>query len=69
MSEQHNLRKFVLAFSVMLTSGVGFLLLGMLIDIKIISKYDYTPISFTVIFLLGGVILGVLLVFRFLHRK
>jgi ABC-type transport system involved in cytochrome c biogenesis permease subunit len=53
----------------MLTSGVGFLLLGMLIDIKIISKYDYTPISFTVIFLLGGVILGVLLVFRFLHRK
>ena len=58
------MNKTLTAFSVVALFAVGFLLLGMFVDIQVILKYDYTPISFTFTFLLVGVLVGVLLVFK-----
>ena len=43
--------------------AVGFMLLGIFIDIQIILKYDYSPISFTFTFLFIGALIGLLLAF------
>jgi hypothetical protein len=57
-------RKILISLGVVLLFAVGFMLLGMFIDIQIISKYDYTPISFTFTFLFGGVLIGLLTAFK-----
>ena len=54
----------MIAFGIVLLFAVGFLLLGMFIDIQIILKYDYTPISFTFTFLFIGALIGLLLALR-----
>ncbi len=60
----HNVRKAVMAFGVVILFAVGSMLLGIFIDIQIISKYDYTPISFTFTFLFGGALIGLFLALR-----
>ena len=57
-------RKTLTALGVGLLFGVGFMFLGMFIDIQITSKYDYTPISFTFTFLFFGALIGFLLAFK-----
>jgi drug/metabolite transporter (DMT)-like permease len=57
-------RKTLIALGVVLLFAVGFMFLGMFIDIQVISKYNYTPISFTFTFLFGGALIGLLLAFR-----
>lgn len=59
-----NVRKTVIALGVVLLFSAGFMFLGMFIDIQIISKYDYTPISFTFTFLFCGALIGLLLALR-----
>ena len=58
------MNKTLTVFGVVALFAVGFLLLGMFVDIQVILKYDYTPISFTFTFLLVGVLVGVLLAFK-----
>jgi len=53
-----NARKALIVLSAFLLFAVGFMLLGIYVDIQIISKYDYTPISFTFTFLLCGALFG-----------
>ena len=57
-------RKTLIALGVVLLFAVGFMLLGIFIDIQIISKYDYTPISFTFTLLFGGILIGLLSAFK-----
>jgi drug/metabolite transporter (DMT)-like permease len=63
------MRKTVIAFGVVLLFAVGFMFLGMFIDIQIISKYDYTPISFTFTFLFCGSLIGLLLALRTVSHR
>ncbi len=44
-------RKTVIALGVVLLCAVVSMVLGMFIDIQVILKYNYTPISFTFTFL------------------
>lgn len=60
----HNVRKTAISLGVVLLFAVGFMLLGMFIDIQIILKYNYTPISFTFTFLFGGALIGVFVALR-----
>ena len=53
-----------IAFAVVLLVAVGFMLLGIFINIQIITKYDYTPISFTFTLLFVGTVIGFLLAFK-----
>jgi hypothetical protein len=64
-----NMRKAVTAFGVALLFAVGFMLLGMFIDIQIILRYDYTPISFTFTFLFTGILVGLLLALRSVSHR
>lgn len=41
-----NVRKAIIVLGVVLLFAVGFMFLGIFVDIQIILKYDYTPISF-----------------------
>jgi peptidoglycan/LPS O-acetylase OafA/YrhL len=52
----------------MLVCAVGFMLLGLLIDISIILKYDYTPISFTFTLPFIGALVGFFLAFLIVRR-
>jgi hypothetical protein len=52
----------------MLVFAIGFMLLGMFIDIQIILKYNYTPVPFTFAFLFGGALIGLLLAFRIIRH-
>jgi len=63
------MRKTVTAIGIVLLFAVGLMFLGMFIDIQIILKYDYTPISFTFTFLIGGLLVGILLARRILNRR
>ena len=63
-----NVRKTMLVLGLMLLFSVVFMFLGMFIDIQIISKYNYTPISFTFTFLFGGALIGLLVAFRTLRK-
>lgn len=58
INTSRNVRKALIVLSVVLVFAVGFMFLGMYVDIQIISKYDYSPISFTFTFLLGGALFG-----------
>jgi hypothetical protein len=60
----HNVLETVMALGIVLLSAVGFMLLGMFIDIQIILKYNYTPISFTLTFLFSGALIGVFVALR-----
>ena len=64
-----NVRKTLIALGVVLLFAVGFMLLGMFIDIQVVSKYNYTPISFTFTFLFVGALTGLLLAFRTLRHR
>jgi hypothetical protein len=64
-----NMRKAIIVLGVMLLSAIGFMFLGIFIDIQIILKYDYTPISFTLTFLFVGALIGFLSAFRFVRHK
>lgn len=63
------MRKIVTALGIVLLFAVGFVVLGIFIDIQIVLKYDYTPISFTFTFLFLGITIGVLLAIRTVTRK
>ena len=56
--------EILIAFAVVLLVAVGFMLLGIFINIQIITKYDYTPISFTFTLLFVGTVIGFLLAFK-----
>lgn len=64
-----NVRKTLIALGVVLLLAVGLMLLGMFVDIQVISKYNYTPISFTFTFLFAGALIGLLLAFRTLRHQ
>jgi len=66
---KRDVHKTVIALSVVLLFAAGLMLLGMFIDVQIISKYDYTPISFTFTFLFCGILIGVLLALRTLNHS
>lgn len=53
-----------MALGIVLLFAVGFMLLGMFIDIQIMLKYNYTPISFTFTFLFLGALIGIFLASR-----
>jgi hypothetical protein len=57
-------RKILVALGIVLLFAFGFMLLGMFIDIQVITKSNYTPISFTFTFLFGGALIGLLLAFK-----
>jgi hypothetical protein len=61
---KRNVPKTIVAVGIVLLFAVGFMLLGMFIDIQVVLKYNYTPISFTFTLLLCGVLLGVFLALR-----
>lgn len=61
------MQKIILGFGIVALFSVVFMLLGIFIDIQIILKYDYTPISFTFIFLLIGSIIGLLVTLKKLN--
>jgi len=53
------LKHKIIGFLVALFVASGFTILGMLLDIKIITMYDFNPFgSFTLIFLCVGIIVG-----------
>jgi Ni/Fe-hydrogenase subunit HybB-like protein len=60
MKIRSTLKCRVIGFCTGLLVAMGFAILGLKIDIKIISMYDYNPwgISFTLIFLCVGLITG-----------
>jgi len=64
-----NVRKAMIVLGVVLLFAVGFMFLGIFVDIQIILKYDYTPISFTFTFLFVGALIGFLSAFRILRSK
>ncbi len=55
-----NLRFQVVGFVTGLLVTVGFTVLGLMIDIKIITMYDYNPwgMSFTLLFICVGLVTG-----------
>ena len=57
-------RKSMIVLGIVLLCAVGLMLLGIFVDIMVILKYDYTPISFTFTFLFMGILIGLLLAFR-----
>ena len=61
--------KVMIVLGVVLLFTVGFMLLGIFIDIQIILKYDYTPISFTYTLLFAGALIGFLLAFRIVKHR
>jgi len=63
-----NVRKTLIAIGIVLLFAVGLMLLGMFIDIQIVLRYDYTPISFTFTLLFIGAIIGLLLAFKTLRN-
>lgn len=60
MSKRYRLRCQVIGFIIGLLVAMGFAILGLKIDIKIMSMYDYNPwgISFFLVFLCVGLITG-----------
>jgi hypothetical protein len=64
-----NVRKAMIVLGVVLLFAVGFMFLGIFVDIQIILKYDYTPISFTFTFLFVGALIGFLSAFRFVRHR
>lgn len=63
------MRKAMIVLGVVLLVAVGFMFLGIFVDIQIILKYDYTPISFTFTLLFVGVLIGFLSAFIFVRHK
>jgi hypothetical protein len=64
-----NVRKTLIAIGMVLVFAVGLMLIGMFIDIQIILKLNYTPISFTFTLLFVGAVVGLLLAFRTLRNQ
>jgi len=62
------MRKIIEAFGIVSLFALGWMILGIFIDIQIISKYDYTPISFTFTFLFIGSVIGFLLALKTLRH-
>ncbi len=50
--------KILIDLGVVLFFAIGFMFLGMLIDVQIIMEYNYTPISFAFTFLFVGALIG-----------
>jgi protein-S-isoprenylcysteine O-methyltransferase Ste14 len=63
-----NVRKAMIVLGVVLLFAVGFMLLGMFLDIQIILKYNYTPISFTFTLIFVGALIGFLLAFKIMRH-
>lgn len=63
------MRKIIEAFGIFSLFALGWMILGIFIDIQIISKYDYTPISFTFTFLFIGSVIGFLLALKTLRHN
>ena len=63
-----NARKAMIVLGVVLLFAVGFMFLGMFIDIQIISEYNSTPISFTFTLLLVGALIGLLFAFKIVRQ-
>ena len=63
--KHNNMRKIVIAIGLVLLFVIGFFVFGLFIDIQIILKYNYTPISFTFTHPFIGAFIGFLLAFRF----
>jgi uncharacterized membrane protein len=59
-----NGRKILTALGIVSMFAICFMLLGIFIDIQIILKYNYTPISFTFTFLIGGALIGLLIAYK-----
>jgi len=66
---EKNVRRAITVLGIVLLFAVGFLLLGMFIDIQVISRQNSTPISFTFIFLFAGALIGLLLAFRIVRHR
>jgi len=59
-----NRLKILTALGIVLAFALGFMFIGIFIDIQIILKCDFTPISFTLTFLFLGALIGFLLALR-----
>ena len=57
-------RKIVAVVGLLLLFAIGFFVIGLVIDIQIILKYNYTPIPFTFILPFVGALVGFLLAIR-----
>ena len=64
-----NVRKAMIVLGVVLLFAVGFMFLGMFIDIQIISEYNSTPISFTFTLLFVGALIGLLFAFKIVRQS
>jgi len=64
-----SVRKAVMVLGIVLLFAIGFMFLGMFIDIQIILRYDYTPIPFTFAFLFCGASVGLLLALRTVRHR
>jgi len=66
---EKNVRRAITVLGIVLLFAVGFLLLGMFIDIQVILRQNSTPISFTFVFLFAGALIGLLLAFRIVRHR
>ena len=57
-------RKLVAVLGIMLLFALGFLVLGIGIDIQIILEYNYTPVPFTFILPFVGALIGFVIASR-----
>ena len=64
-----NVGKAMIVLGVVLLFAIGFMFLGMFIDIQIISEYNSTPISSTFTFLFAGALIGLLLALRIVRHR
>ena len=62
-------RKLVAVIGIALLFAIGFFVLGVFIDIQIISEYNLTPIPFTFIFPIVGALIGFFLARRVVKDK
>ena len=56
--------KLVAVLAIALLFAIGFFVLGLFIDIQIISEYNLTPIPLTIIFPIVGALIGFFLARR-----
>ena len=62
-------RKLVAVIGIALLFAIGFFVLGLFVDIQIISEYNLTPIPFTFIFPIVGALIGFFLARRVVKDK
>ena len=63
-----NAGKILAVIGIVLLFAIGFFVLGLIIDIQIIQRYDHTPVPFTFILPFVGALIGFFLASRTIKR-